>query len=153
MVDYGASIQLTDKMTPILNNIITSLNLTVSAVYDVQASVDGFDVSRFDDIRESIALAETDLASLNEQMKEPVAPPQIPSFTWSSGNFEVFTDTGIDRFISESQSALDMMNQLTAKQQEISSNASQTDVFSDTALSDMNNIGNRLSVYSHVCSR
>ena len=70
MTSYGASIQLVDKMTPILDNIITALNMTISTVYDVQSSVDGFDASGFDAIRETIAQAESEMQKIQNQISE-----------------------------------------------------------------------------------
>lgn len=151
MTDYGASIQLTDKMTPILNNIIEALNMTVSSVYDMQSAVEGFDASSLNAVRDTIAQAEAAFDSFREKANEPISPnaphetPQPQTVTWSSGNFDVFTNTGTDRFTSEAQSALNMMNQLTAKQQQIAANAQKTDVFSDTAVSDMTTIGTRMT--------
>lgn len=142
MTDYGASVQLTDKMTPILNSIIEALNMTVSTVYDMQSAVDGFDASSLNAVRDTIAQAETQFDSFIAEVNKPITPPVV---TWSSGNFDVFTNTGIDRFVSESQSALNMMNQLTAKQQQIAANAQKTAVFSDTAVSDLTTIGTRMT--------
>lgn len=145
MVNYGASIQLADNMTPILDNIITALNMTVSTVYDMQASVDGFDASGLNVITETIAQAELARDSLVEKLKEPVNIPEPQPITWTSNNFDVFTDTGIERFESEVQSALDMVNRLTAAQRSISQTAANTSVFSKDAVLDMIDIGNKMT--------
>ncbi len=147
MTNYGASIQLTDKMTPILNNILDALNMTVSGVYSMQSAVSAsIDTSSFDAVRDCVV----GLDELRESAKEPIkapesSPPEPQTYTWSSGNFEVFTNTGADRFVSESQAALNMMNQLTAKQNEISAKAANTDIFPPNAVSDINSIGDRMN--------
>lgn len=155
MTNYGASIELADKMTPILNNIISAMNMTVSTVYEMQSSVDGFDASGFDSIRETIAQAESAWDSLNEKINEPLSParpestptsqPDTPTVTWSSGNFDVFTNTGVDRFASEIQSAVDMINRLNTEQRNIAKNAAGTKVFSKDAVLDMVDIGNKMT--------
>ncbi len=140
MTNYGASIELADKMTPILNNIITALDMTISTVYDMQSSVDGFDASGLDAIRETLAQAESAHDSLVEKLKEPVSMPQPETpepVTWTSSNFDVFTDTGTDRFTSEIQSAVDMINRLNTEQRSIAANAANTNVFSKDAVLDM----------------
>lgn len=148
MTNYGASIQLADKMTPILNNIITSLDMTISTVYDMQSSVDGFDASGLDSIRETLAQAESAHDSLVEKLKEPVSMPQPETpepVTWTSSNFDVFTDTGTDRFTSEIQSAVDMINRLNTEQRNIAENSANTKVFSKDAVLDMVDIGNKMT--------
>lgn len=148
MVNYGASIQLNDRMSPILNNILNAMNMTVNSVYEMQTAVSGsVDLSSFDAIRSTIAQAEIDWNNLQEEMQKPVtasAEPQV--YTWSTDGFEVFTDTGIDRFSAEAQSAMNMMNQLSAKQSEIAARAASSDVFSPSAITDMNNIGQRINM-------
>ncbi len=70
MTNYGASIMLADKMTPILNNIISAMNMTISTVYNMQSSVDGFDASGFDSIHETIAQAETEMQQVQNEISE-----------------------------------------------------------------------------------
>lgn len=62
MQTYGASIQLNDRMTPIITNIMNAVNMTVSSVYQLHSAVaSDFDTSSFDAINESMALAQTQL--------------------------------------------------------------------------------------------
>lgn len=151
MVNYGASIQLNDRMTPILDNILSAMNMTVSTVYDMQNAVSSsIDLSSFDAVRNTIAQAEIDFNSLKETMNEPVKAPdphgnESQSYTWSTDSFDVFTDTGVDRYTSEIQSALNMVNQLSSKQNEIAARAASSDVFSPSAVADINNIGQRMN--------
>lgn len=145
MQNYGASIQLTDQMTPILNNIMTELDKTVSMVYNVQSSVDGFDASGFDALRETVAQANSELDLYKETINKPLSVPDIPEVSWQSGNFDVFTDTGAERYTAEIQSAVNMIDQLNMKQQQITQTAAQTDVFSKNAVLDMVGVGNKLN--------
>ena len=40
MTEYGTTLALNDRMTPILNNIIKALNMTVGCVHDLHSSID-----------------------------------------------------------------------------------------------------------------
>lgn len=145
MTSYGASIQLTDNMTSVLNSVITAVNMTISTVESMQSSVDGFDASGFGVIHDAMAQAQVAVDAFHEKMQEPVKVPE-PEITWTSSNFEVFTNTGADRFVSESQSALHYMNQLIAKQNEIAQLAANADIFPENAVKDLGSIGDRLSI-------
>lgn len=216
MTNYGTAIQLTDKVTPILNNIISAMNMTVSTVYKMQSSVDSFNASKFDAIYDAISQAQVSLDEFRESVGEPVfvsqpqpltlerkvpdiftntgadrlksdisdvdmmlkniiktqndittnaenikilpsqnsyenilrdsisQPVEIP-VTWTNTDFDVFTNTGVDRFISEIQSAVDMINRLNTAQKNISETAAETNIFSKDAVLDIVNIGNKMS--------
>lgn len=74
---------------------------------------------------------------------EQPEPVQVPVH-WQSDNMEVFTSTGVERFEQEVQSANNMLNTLNQTQSRIAAQAAQTDLFPDNAISDMNNMQNRL---------
>lgn len=76
---------------------------------------------------------------------EQPEPVQVPVH-WQSDNMEVFTSTGVERFEQEVQSANNMLNTLNSTQERISQTAAQTNLFPANAVSDMNNMGNRLQV-------
>lgn len=152
MVNYGASIQLTDKITPILNSIMNAMNMTISTVYDMQGAISKSpDLSSFDAVKNAIAEAEVAQQALIDEMNKPLPAPKAPE--WSSDSFEVFTNTGVNRFVSESQAALNMMNQLAAKQSEIAANAANVDIFPPNAVSDITSIGNRMNAIRDKISR
>ena len=67
---------------------------------------------------------------------------------WQSDNLEVFTGTGVERFQQEVQSANNMLNTLNTTQERIAATAAQTDLFPANAVSDMNNMQNRLTAIS-----
>ena len=59
MQNYGASIQLTDRMTPVLTNIMNAVNMTVSSVYQLQeASSVNLNTAAFSSINENLAQAQ-----------------------------------------------------------------------------------------------
>lgn len=74
---------------------------------------------------------------------EQPEPVQVPVH-WQSDNMEVFTSTGVERFEQEVQSANNMLNTLNQTQSRIAAQATQTDLFPDNAIADMNNMQNRL---------
>ncbi len=59
MQNYGAAIQLTDRMTPVLTNIMNAVNMTVSSVYQLQeASSVNLNTAAFSSINENLAQAQ-----------------------------------------------------------------------------------------------
>lgn len=74
---------------------------------------------------------------------EQPEPVQVPVH-WQSDNMEVFTSTGVERFEQEVQSANNMLNTLNQTQNRIAAQAAQTDLFPDNAITDINNMQNRL---------
>ncbi len=69
MQNYGASIQLADRMTPVLTNIMNAVNMTVSSVYQLQSSVSSdFDTSSFNAINESMAQAQVLVDEINRDI-------------------------------------------------------------------------------------
>lgn len=70
-------------------------------------------------------------------------PVQVP-IQWQSDNLEVFTGSGVERFEQEVQSANNMLNTLNQTQGRITQTAAQVDLFPASAISDMNNMQNRL---------
>lgn len=72
-------------------------------------------------------------------------PPVEVPVEWQSDGMQVFTDTGIDRFRQEAESANSMMNVLSQTQARIAQTAAQTDLFPDAALNDINNMNSRMA--------
>lgn len=66
MQNYGAAIQLTDRMTPVLTNIMNAVNMTVSSVYQLQeaSSVD-MNSASFSSINENLAQAQVLIDEIN----------------------------------------------------------------------------------------
>lgn len=74
---------------------------------------------------------------------EQPEPVEVPVH-WQSDTLEVFTNSGVERFEQEVQSANNMLNTLNQTQSRIAAQAAQTDLFPDNAIADMNNMQNRL---------
>lgn len=77
------------------------------------------------------------------QPNPPNEPVQIPVH-WQTDNLEVFTNTGVERFEQEVQSANNMLNTLNQTQSRIAHTAAQTNLFPANAVSDMQNMQSRL---------
>lgn len=156
---------LHDNFTNVIYGIISSVNLAVSAVYDMQqamntdvdmaASLDG---AREDINQATVALYELENAALaldgtkiGVQLSIPQNEklPEIPSTTtvpveWKSNSLEVFTGTGIERFQQEVQSANSLLAELNQTQIEIIQTANSMDLLPDDALQDINTLGQRI---------
>lgn len=70
MTDYGTSLVLTDRMTPILTNIINAMNMTISAARDMKSEVSkGFDSNTLDAVNASLSEASVQLEQLAEDQR------------------------------------------------------------------------------------
>ena len=178
MATIRTAIELQDNFTSVLYQVISSVNLGLSAMEDLHRTMNSpVDTASIDAARDSINQATIAVQELDAAMQgietpttdsptapdnsapvqlpvepvvpdplvEPQEPVQVP-VVWQSDNMEVFTGTGVERFEQEVQSANNMLNTLNSTQERISQTAAQTNLFPANAVSDMNNIGNRLQV-------
>lgn len=74
-----------------------------------------------------------------------IPPVEVPVEWQVPQTVEIFTNTGIDRFKNEVQSADQMVRQLVSSQTAIAQNAINTRVFSPSALSDISALGTRIN--------
>ena len=161
-------IQLNDQFSAVINNIICSVGLAVSAMYDMQESMNaGIDTSSMEAAREEINQTAAAANAMNEALDQQAAPDLVPPAVagesgepvsvpveppgpievpvqWHTDGLEVFTGSGINRFEQEVQSANNMLYTLRATQAQIAARASQTDIFPPEMLVDMGNMQNRL---------
>lgn len=154
MSSIQTSIELNDQFSGVLNNIISSVNLAVSAMYDLSQSMNAdIDTSSIEGARDEINQATAAIEAMNQaasrQTAPDIAPPdpepvEIP-VTWNTDGVDVFTGTGVERFQQEVQSANDMLNTLNTTQARISQTAQGMDILPDAAVQDMNTMQQRLS--------
>lgn len=193
MSSIQTGIELNDQFSGVLNNIISSVNLAVSAMYDMQQSMNAdIDTSSIEGARDEINQATAAFEAMNQAASrqtapdiappvvdggnqepisvpvdpvlpdplvenpepirpeiQPNAPPdpepvEIP-VTWNTDGMDVFTETGVERFQQEVQSANDMLNTLNTTQARISQTAQGMDILPDAAVQDMNTMQQRLS--------
>lgn len=162
MASIKQAIELEDKFTRTIDNIINSVNLVISAMGKAQESVDGaFDPAMVTAAKNAI----DDATMAAQQMAEAVsnipdvpqvstasasvptpasAPVRMPA-AWQTDSIKVFTDTGIDRFRQEIQSADEMLRTLSETQLNIAAQSEQTSVFPKTMTADMQKMQSRIT--------
>lgn len=162
MSSIQTGIELNDQFSGVLNNIISSVNLAVSAMYDMQQSMNtDIDTSSLEGARDEINQATAAIEAMNQaasrQTAPDIAPPVVDGgngqvinvdvnpVTWNTDGMDVFTGTGVERFQQEVQSANDMLNTLNTTQARISQTAQGMDILPDAAVQDMNTMQQRLS--------
>lgn len=153
MAGISTSIQLQDRMTPVLQSITTSMNLMLSSFAAAQtAAGTAMDTAAFTAAQQEIAGASAALTQYQEELsrtsKTPVSPPAPvtpPPPTWSGiSGPKVFMSTGAERFESELQSANQLTQQLMVNQQRISRQAAQMDIIPDGMAGDVALVENRM---------
>ena len=71
MQNYGAAIQLADRMTPVLTNIINAVNMTVSSVYELQeTSSVALNTAAFSSINENLAQAQVIVDEIQNEYRK-----------------------------------------------------------------------------------
>lgn len=156
MATIESSISLYDNFSPVLNNIMDAMNLTISTVRDMQSSMgSAMDTGTFEAAENAIHQAGAAMESLNQQMQaaniNPTMQPVTIPVHWQTDNLEVFTNTGVDRFRQEVASANSMLEQLSSTQSEIAMQASQLDLFPPGAASSINGLGYRIEeIREHI---
>lgn len=94
------------------------------------------------DTPENINVPVTPVVTEQPQIDVPESV-EVP-IVWQSNAFDVFTNSGVDRFNDEVQSANAMLNTLNETQNRIAETARGTDLFPANAVSDMAAMQNRL---------
>lgn len=145
------SIGLQDNFSPVIHRIIESVNLSVAAMQDLHQRVSTpVDPVAFDSVRENIDKATIglqDLEAAMEGLKHTEVPtPEIsnPNFNWQSPKFEVFTNSGIERFKQEIASTNTLMTELNINQLQLSMTAANMDILPPEAQADMQNVQSRV---------
>ena len=136
------SLELHDNFSATIHNIIESVNLSVRTMEDLHQSVSTpLDSSALDDVRNSINQATMDIQKLDDAFtkvsSESIDAPKFDN-AWVSPNFEVFTNSGVDRFNQEILSTNNLLNKLNESQMKISNTASQIDILPDAMIADIN---------------
>lgn len=96
-----------------------------------------------DDITEQMNQAVQAIEEARAALSEPVTHENT-GITWSSPGMATFTNTGIERFEQEVQSANSMLEQLSGTQAAIAAQAAHTSVFPENMVNDMNTMQSRI---------
>ena len=164
MGSISTAIELQDNFTSILMPIINAVNMSVSTMEQMQTTMsEPIDTAAIQGIRDqlvqaTLATQEFDAAMENidsttlhvtpsfadspSYQSEPVKAP----VTWQADNLEIFTNTGVERFEMEIQSANDMLDALNQTQEKIIQHAANMDFLPPGGFTDLANMQNRLQV-------
>ncbi len=142
------TLDLHDNFSATIHNIIESVNLSIRTMESLHQSVSTpLDSSALDDVRNSINQATMDIQKLDDAFtkvsSESIDAPKFDN-TWVSPNFEVFTNSGVDRFNQEILSTNNLLNKLNESQMKISNTASQIDILPDAMIADMHSVQVRI---------
>ena len=148
-------IQLQDNFSSVLNGIMESVSLAVSAMYDMQQAMSAdVEMPSLDAVRDSVNQTTAAMEELNNAMQNtpsnsmapPTAPPEpaaVPT-TWETDGFEIFTGAGAERFRQETQSANSMMERLCSTQDRLARQTLNMDILPPGAFQDMNSLAVRM---------
>ena len=144
MATIRTAIELYDAFSAPLMNVIQAVNQGVSAMETMHATMnEPVSVSIADGIAEQMNQAVQAIEEARAALSEPVTHENT-SVTWDSPTMPTFTNSGVERFEQEVQSANNMLNTLNQTQSRIAETAAQTDLFPANAVADMNNMQSRL---------
>lgn len=160
MASISASVELYDRMSAPLMFIMNAMNMTISSMRDMQSTMGtDMDTSSLDAATQAANQAQAAMEALNQSMhtggqtpgtggSEPTPTPstdpvQVP-VEWVTNDLDVFSNSGIDRFEQEVTATNQMLTTLSDRQNQIAQNAAGTDIFSDSAMQDINSMGQRI---------
>lgn len=160
MASISASVELYDRMSAPLMSIMNAMNMTISSMRDMQSTMGtDMDTSSLDAATQAANQAQTAMEALNQSMhtggqtpgtggSEPTPTPSTDpvqvSVEWVTNDLDVFSNSGIDRFEQEVTATNQMLTTLSDRQNQIAQNAAGTDIFSDSAMQDINSMGQRI---------
>lgn len=154
-VSIQTGIELNDHFSMVLNGIVSSVNLAISAMQDMQQSMNAdVDTSSLEGARSEITQVTAAIEEMNETLGNsttgtpmpsavPPAPVEVPVH-WQTDGLEVFNSTGIDRFRQEAASANQMLMQLSSTQSSIARQAFHTNIFPPESFQNLNSLAGRI---------
>ncbi len=157
MATIRTAIELEDRLSGVLNGVLNSVNVTVSAIEKMNGNLNRpIESTYFEEIRNSIARTSVELGNLNEDMERtagtaarvPAVPhmqPAAGAVEWQTDSVNVFTNTGIERFKQEIQSAETMLRRISESQLNIAAHSEQTSIFPAAMTNDMQNMQARIT--------
>ena len=102
MAGISSSIQLADRMTPVLQSITTAMNMMVSSYSAAQVAAEaGFNPTQAVAMQQAVASASAELIQYQEELERiqntPIKAPEPPTWDSASGQ-QVFMTSGTERF-------------------------------------------------------
>ena len=144
MATIRTAIELYDAFTAPMMNIVQAVSMGVSAMGDMQAAMnEPVSASIAESITEQMNQAVQAIEEAKAALTEPVTHENT-GITWDSPTMPTFTNTGIEHFEQEIQSANSMLEQLSSTQADIASMASRTAIFPANMVNDMSTMQSRI---------
>ena len=158
MASISASVELYDRMSAPLYAITNAMNQAVSSMYQMNSAMDSaVDADPLIDAMRSINQAVDGMDAYRKMLADgqtaPLTSPTVPTpstdpvqvpVEWVTNDLDVFSNSGIDRFEQEVTATNQMLTTLSDRQNQIAQNAAGTDIFSDSAMQDINSMGQRI---------
>ena len=170
MSSISTSIELYDRVSAPINNMISAINNMIGSYRSVETAMNtSFDTAPINETRNAIdgvvnevnelnsAIHEVNTASITPDVQLPNEPvvfdiePNIPNpepvripIKWESDNLEIFTNTGAERFEQELNSANRMMDMVVQNQRRIQQVSSSIDILPDSATQDFQTVFQRI---------
>ena len=158
MASISASVELYDRMSAPLYAITNAMNQAVSSMYQMNSAMDSaVDTDPLIDAMRSINQAVDGMDAYRKMLADgqtaPLTSPSVPTpspdpvqvpVEWVTNDLDVFSNSGIDRFEQEVTATNQMLTTLSDRQNQIAQNAAGTDIFSDSAMQDINSMGQRI---------
>lgn len=153
MAGISTSIQMADRMTPVLQSITTAMNMMVGSMTAAQTATDaGFNPAQATAMQQAVAGASAQLAQYQEELERvqntPVTPPEPPQWNAAASQPVIMT-SGTERFGSEYQAATAAAQQLLQKQKAISDQAMSMKVTPPGMINDVVATENRMQSLSN----
>jgi len=130
-----------DRANAQLEQLRAQLAQTLSCQDNLNAAMQGMSVG---DINSAFLQLSQNVGSVERSIRDGFSQPVKIPVTWDTPRVEVFTNTGIERFQQEIQSATNMMNALNQAQQRIRAQAAGANIFPPNAVTDLNNMQTRI---------
>ena len=119
MSAISTSIQIDDRMSPVLSSITTAMNMMVSSFGAAQtASETAINTAQWEATVQQVNSASVAVAQYQEELERVQNKPvSVPEPSWAqTSEPKVFTSSGADRFAAEYQSANQMAQKLHHRQ-------------------------------------
>ena len=151
-------IQLQDRFTQPILNLVSSVNLAVSVMEDMSQAV-GADIntSSIQAARDSLNQATAAATAFNEELENTrtASPTRQPEpvqrdIQWRSDSMPVFHGTGMERFQQEIRQTDVMLGRLNDQQAGINVTASSLDILPANAMRDITGIRDRIHGIVHT---
>lgn len=135
----------TDEANTQLERLRMQLNQTLQLQHHLDEAMQGMDIR---EINAAYLRLSQNVANTERMVRDSfsnIPPVEIPIHWQSYDGLEVFTNTGIERFRQEMQSANNMLEQLSNSQSRITQLANEVEILSPQAQDDVQRVENRIN--------